>query len=287
MRVKIWPMRLGGKLMISDLELAAKVEEAKKLPNSLELACIAIGSNSPTNAANIATDGGRPVSEQQYARWLRMALERGLRTNRGLLEEFFDDTHNKEGDTTMTTTAVDQKSEKTHNGFLGEPGAVLLAFGIVFLSIGSIGCMISLVRFFQIDNAASYVNVIYSAAACVAVLVLGSILAIFGAHRSRVGQPVSRLPNDEFTVIGAFGTKNNEIYVTVEGTIYDSSDHTSQRTALLAHSRHREIVGFPSRAIGPGEFRLRVEKRRQTLVTLGKTHRQTAQTYTFIPETQG
>ena len=277
--------------MISDLELEAKVQEAKNLSNCLVLACVAVASNSPTNAANIARDGVHSLGEQQYARWLRMAIERGLRTGSGLLKEFFDATNFKEGDTTMATMTVDQKSEKTRNGALGDPGASLGTLGFFGLLAGLVGFVVCAVVFaqdvvgdLQHEQTALFYGIVGLYVLSVFALIL---LGVYAARHSS-GRPVSSLPNDEFRVIGAFQSSREEngIYVVVEGRMYRNdldTGYLAQRTALLKQSAQLEIAGFPNRAIGPGEFRLKVEKRSERLVTHGKESSRTWHTYTFIP----
>lgn len=244
--------------MISDEELVEKVGAAKRRPNYLELAKVAIRSSSPTNAANKAAEEGYSLEEQQDARWMRMHIERHLFNDPNLLRLFLE-TIKRPKKTADGGTKVTANKESLRVGYLENLGSRLLSYCLplcIFSIATTIVAASLLIRTTAGIKVDGFNFNIFLGLGSVLLLCyfLIPILLGFGVRRMTMGNYRTYLPADVFTVESAY-RKDADIFVVVSGT----SERYPGFVLLRPSAEKCEIIGFPERAIGPGEFYLEVE----------------------------
>lgn len=267
--------------MISDGELAGKVEAAKRGPNYCKLAKIAVQSGSGTNAANQARAQGYSLEEQQDARWIRMYIERRLFNEPDFLREFLD-ILNLQQETHDGGEKMAPNNEPKNLGYLWKLGDVHLSLGyILFLVSLIVSGILLAATVTEVQVASLSFNGFLGALSFVVFcVIIVPALVWIGTLRNTKGDYSTHLPVDVFRVESAY-RKDLDVFAVVSG------DKSGPRFVRLAASPKLEIVGFPEKAVGPGEFYLDVQdhKTHTSVAKRGSWHGQSRKwrTCTFIP----
>lgn len=270
--------------MVSDAELEEKLREAKKSPTYPELALIAVRSSSCTNAANTARMREFSLEEQQHARWIRMYIERRLFNEPGFLQKFLE-ILNLQQETSEGGAKVTTSNESMKVGYLEKFGLIPFTFGLLFFAVSIVfGIPFLLAEVLsEVEMPNSDFNVFLGFFSFLAfAFVTIPVFIWIGAYRNVQGRYSTLLLANVFCVECAY-REGSDVFMVISG----SGTVCRPSFVLLEASPKLEIIGFPEKVVGPGEFYVEIENRHTEAsgIKCGQWYKKTRKwrTCTFIP----